>query len=133
MGAEPSTLDPSQYGWSRENITNVLISVPLPLDTSPAPLDVLKMIGVAVSLHDHVQQTDSYFLLQNYLVQCFAVAEVQMIAVMNRHDWYLPMILMKPLNTDEINILCAACMTYLLDTVLPDKKDHPLCHTKVVL
>ena len=44
MYAEPPTLDPSQYGWSRENVTNVLIPVPLSLDVSPAPLDVLKMI-----------------------------------------------------------------------------------------
>jgi hypothetical protein len=49
LDPNPPTLDPVQYGWSRDQTSNMLVPVPLPSGVSPAPQDVLKMIRCGCS------------------------------------------------------------------------------------
>jgi len=49
LDPNPPTIDPSQYGWSRDQTSNMLVPVPLPPHVSPAPVDVLQMIRCGCS------------------------------------------------------------------------------------
>lgn len=49
LDADPPQLDPIKYGWSHDEASGILLPVTLPIDVSPAPDEILKLIKCGCS------------------------------------------------------------------------------------